>query len=253
MSQRTSLGVGEQRGLFNAILACHDINDEAHFKHYVQNELSNIIPHGRFSCGFGATADYKVLALINFNFPEDYIRSIVDAKGVIHSYPILAWRQSGNPQFINSRNINKADQSWREAFMDNGLKNVGGHGVTDYHRACGAYFGFGDLERPWDATQAYLLEILVPHLYMVAQSITLDAAKNPVIPPPPKALPALSPREREVLQWVAVGKSSWDIGMILGISAWTVKVHIRHAMRKLNVYTRSHAVALAIQYDLISP
>jgi LuxR family transcriptional regulator, quorum-sensing system regulator BjaR1 len=55
--------------------------------------------------------------------------------------------------------------------------------------------------------------------------------------------PVLSPRERECLQWVAAGKSDWDIGMILGISASTVEKHLLAARRKLGAMNRAQAVA----------
>ena len=56
------------------------------------------------------------------------------------------------------------------------------------------------------------------------------------------ALPQLSHREREVLQWVAVGKSDWEIGEILSISEKTVNAHIENIKRKYGVTSRIHAV-----------
>ena len=54
----------------------------------------------------------------------------------------------------------------------------------------------------------------------------------------------LSPRELECLQWVAAGKSAWEIGRILGISQNTVTFHVENAKAKLGVRTRQQAVAL---------
>jgi LuxR family transcriptional regulator, quorum-sensing system regulator BjaR1 len=62
----------------------------------------------------------------------------------------------------------------------------------------------------------------------------------------PPDRPALTEREREVLRWVAMGKSDWEIGEILGISAETAFAHVRNSTRKLGAMTRTHAVALAI-------
>lgn len=61
------------------------------------------------------------------------------------------------------------------------------------------------------------------------------------------ARPKLTPREREVLHWVAAGKTAWDIGMILFISADTVNKTIASAMRRLEACTRAQAVAEAIR------
>ncbi len=68
----------------------------------------------------------------------------------------------------------------------------------------------------------------------------------------PRSAIVLTPRERECLQWLALGKSPWDIGMILDISAHTVRFHIRNVYRKLNANNRALAVVKAIRYGLIS-
>lgn len=62
----------------------------------------------------------------------------------------------------------------------------------------------------------------------------------------------LSVRERECLQWIAWGKTSWDIGMILSISENTVNFHVKNAIRKLGANNRILAVVKAIRFGLIS-
>ncbi|HEV2957227.1 MAG TPA: LuxR C-terminal-related transcriptional regulator [Xanthobacteraceae bacterium] len=57
----------------------------------------------------------------------------------------------------------------------------------------------------------------------------------------------LTLREREVLHWIAAGKSSWDVSVILGISERTVNWLISRASRKLNAVNRTHAVVNAIR------
>ncbi len=56
----------------------------------------------------------------------------------------------------------------------------------------------------------------------------------------------LTPREVEVLLWVAKGKTNKDIGDILGMSPRTVNKHLEHIYVKLGVETRAAAAALAI-------
>lgn len=55
----------------------------------------------------------------------------------------------------------------------------------------------------------------------------------------------LTPREIDVLAWVAKGKTNRDIGEILGMSPRTVNKHLEHIYVKLGVETRSAAAALA--------
>lgn len=59
--------------------------------------------------------------------------------------------------------------------------------------------------------------------------------------------PVLTAREREVLRWTAVGKSSWEIGMILAISERTVNAHVTSAMKKLHAVNRTAAVVNALR------
>ncbi len=63
--------------------------------------------------------------------------------------------------------------------------------------------------------------------------------------------PELSPRERECLCWVSRGKSSTDIGVILGLSARTVDSYLEKAASKLGVRTRIEAVAVGVRRGLI--
>jgi len=55
----------------------------------------------------------------------------------------------------------------------------------------------------------------------------------------------LTPRETEVLSWVAKGKTNRDVAEILGMSPRTVNKHLEHVFEKLGVETRAAAAALA--------
>ncbi|WP_144636794.1 autoinducer binding domain-containing protein [Bordetella genomosp. 13] len=66
-------------------------------------------------------------------------------------------------------------------------------------------------------------------------------------------IPALTPREKDCLQWAAVGKTSWEIAYILNVSERTVVFHIGNACRKLGAANRRQAVARAIGLQIITP
>jgi len=59
----------------------------------------------------------------------------------------------------------------------------------------------------------------------------------------------LTPREAEVLSWLAKGKTNRDIGDILGMSPRTVNKHLEHVYEKLGVETRAAAAALAMRAE----
>jgi DNA-binding CsgD family transcriptional regulator len=84
-------------------------------------------------------------------------------------------------------------------------------------------------------------------LYLHAQMNVLrgDATVHPIR--------NLTPRERECLNWVAAGKTDWEISQILNISEQTTHGYVQNAMTKLGARTRAQAVALAIQSSQIQP
>ncbi|HEU5297499.1 MAG TPA: LuxR C-terminal-related transcriptional regulator [Burkholderiaceae bacterium] len=71
---------------------------------------------------------------------------------------------------------------------------------------------------------------------------THGAAQVPVL----SARAPLTAREREVLQWVAAGKTDRDVAAIVGMSVRTVHKHLQHVYAKLGVETRTAAVMRAL-------
>ena len=63
--------------------------------------------------------------------------------------------------------------------------------------------------------------------------------------------PVLSAREREILVWVAMGKSNRDIGGILRISPHTVATYLKRILTKLEVSSRTTAAVRAAQLGLL--
>ena len=63
----------------------------------------------------------------------------------------------------------------------------------------------------------------------------------------------LTSREREVLTWTALGKTSSEIAEILELSKRTVDEYSIRAARKLRALNKTHAVVKALQQRLINP
>ena len=81
------------------------------------------------------------------------------------------------------------------------------------------------------------------------------AADPPAPAPPAPAAPAgrlhgLSPREQEILRGIARGQSNKEIARTLGIAETTVKIHVQHILRKLEVSSRVHAAVIAVEVGL---
>ena len=52
---------------------------------------------------------------------------------------------------------------------------------------------------------------------------------------------SLSPREREILALIAKGASNKELARDLNIAEATVKIHVQHILRKLNLSSRVQA------------
>ena len=63
--------------------------------------------------------------------------------------------------------------------------------------------------------------------------------------------PGLSPRELEVLQCVAAGKSNKEIGVQLYIAEGTVKTHVKSVLEKLGAAGRTAAIKEAVHRGLV--
>ncbi|MEK6748940.1 MAG: LuxR C-terminal-related transcriptional regulator [Pseudomonadota bacterium] len=89
-----------------------------------------------------------------------------------------------------------------------------------------------------------VLRAVIPHLHA---ALTRCAARMRS----GRAVVDLTGREREILQWILAGKTSWEISRILAISQRTVTYHVQNAMSKLGASTRSQAVANAARMGLL--
>ena len=86
------------------------------------------------------------------------------------------------------------------------------------------------------------LELLRPHLAFLYR----HACQPAPAPPPEPGPPGLTPREHEVMHWLACGKTDAEIAALLSISPRTVQKHLEHVYVKLGVETRTAAVMRAL-------
>jgi two-component system nitrate/nitrite response regulator NarL len=67
---------------------------------------------------------------------------------------------------------------------------------------------------------------------------------------PASRLLSLSPREQDILRGIARGQGNKEIARSLGIAETTVKIHVQHILRKLDVSSRVHAAVIAVEQGL---
>jgi two-component system nitrate/nitrite response regulator NarL len=102
--------------------------------------------------------------------------------------------------------------------------------------------------------------VVAPEMTSKLVSAYRDASTNEAPAPLPEgtpgdapktALSTLSPREREILRGIATGASNKEIAREYGIAETTVKIHVQHILRKLDVSSRVHAAVIATELGLL--
>ena len=174
-----------------------------------------------------------------------------------HEHPLL--RAHGSDPRAETRRI--SDVVPPAEFRRTGLYN-------EYYRAIGidhvmavpihvdrsllVGFVFNRSGRDFGERERARMEAIRPHLcdlYRMGRAMeSARATQWPAATAP--GLPALTPREHDVLRWLAAGKTDRDIGDILGISPRTVHKHLQRIYEKLGVETRTAAVVRAMSMGL---
>ena len=92
------------------------------------------------------------------------------------------------------------------------------------------------------ATDANLAQVLSDILF-ASRDVSLGRSGGLAMPRELRPREGLSPREREVFELLAQGRTNREIAMTLFISESTTKVHVRHIFEKLGVHSRVEAAA----------
>ena len=131
-----------------------------------------------------------------------------------------------------------------------GAESVIAHGTHDSLGKPVSLFVLAAMPGDLGREQAFLLELIVPFLHLAWMRTQL---KGPLEDSGATAqsVNPLSAREKEILRWIHLGKSNFEIGTILGISPLTVKNHVQKILRKLNVQNRTHAVGRALELRIL--
>lgn len=122
------------------------------------------------------------------------------------------------------------------------------HGITagmpERDRGFATFFSFAGGDANCTRRFGGLLEYLLPSLHRVL----IANAHTPLF----NRVKGLSPREMTVLLWMKEGKTNWEIARIVGVTERTVRFHVEGIFIKLDVSSRTQAVAVAMEHGLLS-
>jgi len=220
------------------------------------NELSDLFGDaiaefglGTFACGRLPAAgepEPKFYALYwPSSFAEPYMESRLHERdpvlrAVIRGEPAASWSelQARNPADYEAWRLLSLvrDSGWREGFFVP-VCDRGRPGCVGMAGSCRAL--------PGGARQRAALKIMAHAMYQRARELGSDVAGEQQV--------TLTPRQREVMHWVAAGLSDSAVADRLGISEATAHFHVESAKRRLGASTRTQAVAMAVHRRLIRP
>lgn len=196
--------------------------------------------HNQFTLG-----DYP-LAWVELYLERDYLRiDPVVAHCHDNSTPFL-WSEA---QLRSRCAVDPHHQQVKRMFDEANEFGLGA-GVSIPLHGPGACWGLMSFAGPRHRVED--IERRLPELMMLAHFVH-EAARPFARSRDCTATPELTHRERECLHWAAEGKTSWEVGRLLGVSERTAIYHLRNAAKKLEVSGRQAAVARAISLGLISP
>jgi DNA-binding NarL/FixJ family response regulator len=90
------------------------------------------------------------------------------------------------------------------------------------------------------------MNLLRPHFDQARRNAELASARKAAQAKPLERY-GLTPREREVAHWLAMGKTNPEIAMILGSRVRTVHKHVENVLGKLGVENRTTAAVMISQ------
>lgn len=179
------------------------------------------------------------------NFPDAWLRRYREARYVEVDPIIRHARQSHAPIIWSDAAFEDTPQLWAEA-QAHGLR----HGYSLAAVSNSGIAGMMSMVRshgPLTRTELERGELKMRWLVNAAH-LTLARALQPKLLPDTAGL---TEREVEVLKWVADGKTSTEIAMILLISVYTVNFHVKNAVAKLKTTNKTAAVARAAMLGLL--
>jgi len=128
------------------------------------------------------------------------------------------------------------------------------HGLHDSEGRAISLFTFACRPGSAGARQAYLAQLLAPALHAAWVRTQLQRhADGSAAADKSTGHSVLTVRELDILKWIYVGKSNFEIGAILKISPLTVKNHVQKILRKLNVVNRTQAIGKSLELRILNP
>lgn len=248
----------EQRIVFMEVIAeSLRISQRSHLFNWLQSGFQYLLGHEVMICGIKISEndayEYEFFTSSRY-FNDIQFNDVVNSESGIVSQALKLWKKTASPLFVN--NLLKPAEynnytviNFDEAALKQSeLLNLIAYGFGDYHSKISTFVVFGRLSKQPNANHALILELLMPHIHCALIRVASNRGNTVSTGKLPQKITG---RESEILQWVHMGKTNWEISSILDISPLTVKNHVQNILRKLDVQNRGQAAIKASKLGLV--
>ncbi|MFZ2629233.1 MAG: XrtB/PEP-CTERM-associated transcriptional regulator EpsA [Rugosibacter sp.] len=235
---------------FDVLHESMHIRRHAQLSMWLQGELQTLLQHdvllvayGNFSTGrlhYDAISSIYGVSTMGF--------SHVDIEGLISGL-FDRWVRHGHATYtLNTTDgviLNSSCQCNLHRAL-RGMRSVLVQGMRDERAAIDVLYVAFRSNDHFNEGARRIFEILLPHIDCASRRISAfaeNSARAELKNQPADESAQLSERESEILRWVSNGKTNYEIGVILGISPFTVKNHLQRIFRKIDVSNRAQAVS----------
>jgi transcriptional regulator EpsA len=232
------------------------VHARAHFFSWTQGLLQSLIRHELLICtlchgkppAFRADG-FSMTTPDPSTFSDLFLRDAAVAPTLLKAWeerryqPVIFDCSPSNP-LGNGAFTRELDRLGANQLLVHGVHDADGRAISMFVFAC----------RPASVgpRQAYLAQLLAPSLHAAWVRTQLQRRAESG-GERSQSGNILTVRELDILKWIYLGKSNFEIGAILKISPLTVKNHVQKILRKLNVVNRTQAIGKSLELRILNP
>jgi transcriptional regulator EpsA len=250
--------------LVRLIEAGIDVHSRHQFFVWARSVLHELIPHRVMVCGsYQRTQGTLVFeAVYGVPMAPALLALLTDRASPLVHCMLDSWlHQHGKSmQLPLSALLGSVSAGDHERLTEAGLRSALVHAVSRPQRPAEIenLFVLWSAEDSDDPRSQHHLNMVLPCLHDTYRRV-LETERRLAPHRPPSTLGSfaedldtpMSQREQQILRGVQEGRSTQEIGQLLGISPYTVKNHVQNILRKLGAATRAQAVAKALSLGLL--
>lgn len=235
--------------IFEVIQKSYAIEKHLDFFNWLKDDVNSVLPHDILLAAWGDFESAELNYDVASNIHGLTTQKLLDKPGDV-SYLMCnlhkRWIDNDEKWFvINGFDAQGLHNQSQTPFSNHliGMRSLLVYGVRDLRGKHDCIYVFFDSVTTFNI-QHSLLGLLMPHLDAALRRVAyIEPSMSEENILESLAIASLSEREHEILHWVCTGKTNIEIGMILSISANTVKNHLKRIFQKLDVSCRAQAVA----------